>query len=147
MGFVDIATVFEAMGSFYNYSPCQEARPALTEEDVQRGTKKGKWMKCGNSISRKVTLLSKCEWWKLYKADVSVKEQLRESFPYKRSVRQDKLLDQIKSGALFDYVQCDIKVPEHQREKFAIFPRISKIQTYVDKIPVQYCRSMLRKKG
>ena len=39
-----------------------------------------------------------CEWWKLYKTHVSVKEDLRESFPYKRPLRV-ALLDKIKSGA------------------------------------------------
>ena len=33
-------TVFEAMGSFYHFSPCQELRPSLIEEDIQRGSKK-----------------------------------------------------------------------------------------------------------
>ena len=33
-------TVFEAMGCFYHYCPCQEARPSLTEEDIERGNKK-----------------------------------------------------------------------------------------------------------
>ena len=33
-------TVFEAMGCFYHYCSCQEARPALTEEDIERGNKK-----------------------------------------------------------------------------------------------------------
>ena len=32
-------TVFEAMGCFYHYCPCQEARPSLTEEDIERGKK------------------------------------------------------------------------------------------------------------
>ena len=54
-------TVFEAMGCFYLYCPCEEARSALTEEDLQRGTKKGNWMKCGDSVLRsKVTFSSKC---------------------------------------------------------------------------------------
>ena len=29
-------TVFEAMGCFYHFCPCQELRPSLTEEDIQR---------------------------------------------------------------------------------------------------------------
>ena len=33
-------TVFGATGCFYHHCCCQEARPALTEEAVQRGTKK-----------------------------------------------------------------------------------------------------------
>ena len=33
-------TVFEAMGCFYHYCPCQEARPSQTEKDIERGNKK-----------------------------------------------------------------------------------------------------------
>ena len=33
-------TVLEAMGCFYHYCSCQEARPSLTEEDIERGNKK-----------------------------------------------------------------------------------------------------------
>ena len=36
----DCNTVFEAMGCFYQFFPCQERRPSLTEEDIQRGGKK-----------------------------------------------------------------------------------------------------------
>ena len=36
-------TVFEAMGCFCHYCPCQEARPSLTEEDIERGNKREKW--------------------------------------------------------------------------------------------------------
>ena len=34
------STVFEAIGCFYHFCPCQELRPSLTEEDIQRGSKK-----------------------------------------------------------------------------------------------------------
>ena len=67
-----------------------------------------------------------CEWWKLWKTDVSVREKLRESLPYKRPMRQVYLLDKIKSGALFGYVQYDIKVPKHLRRKIANSPPIFK---------------------
>ena len=33
-------TVFEAMGCFYHFCPCQELRLSVTEEDIQRGSKK-----------------------------------------------------------------------------------------------------------
>ena len=33
-------TVFEAMGCYYHYCPCQEARPPLTDTDIERGVKK-----------------------------------------------------------------------------------------------------------
>ena len=55
-----------------------------------------------------------------------VKQHLRESFPYKRPLRKDSLLEQIRSGELFGYVQCDIEVPEVLKKKFANFPPIFK---------------------
>ena len=67
-----------------------------------------------------------CEWWNLYKTTTCVKEHLRESLPYKRPLREEDLLEQIRSGKLFGYVQCDIEVPEELKEKFAIFPAIFK---------------------
>ena len=33
-------TVFEAMGCFYHFCPCQQLRPSLSDEDFQRGSKK-----------------------------------------------------------------------------------------------------------
>ena len=60
-----------------------------------------------------------CEWRKFYEIVVSVREHLREFFLHKRPLCQDQWLDKIESGALFDYVQCDIKLPEHLREQFA----------------------------
>ena len=32
--------VLEAMGCFYHFCCCQEVRPSLSVEDIQRGTKK-----------------------------------------------------------------------------------------------------------
>ena len=36
-------------------------------------------------------------------------------------------MEQIRSGKLFGYVQCNIEVPEELKEKFANFPPIFKI--------------------
>ena len=33
-------TVFEAMGCYYYYCPCQEVRPTLTDIDIEKGMKK-----------------------------------------------------------------------------------------------------------
>ena len=59
-------TVFEAMDCFYHFCPCQELRPALTEEDIQRGTKKREldalrrhYIQEKNS---KVLEMWECEW-------------------------------------------------------------------------------------
>ena len=65
-----------------------------------------------------------CEWWSLYETTIWVKEHLRLSFPYKRPLRKESLLEQIRSGKLFGYVQCDNEVPEELKERFANFPPI-----------------------
>ena len=68
------------------------------------------------------------EWWKLCKADMSVKEHLRKPIPYKRPLRQNQLSYKIISGALPGYVEGDIKVPGYLREQFANFLPIFKIK-------------------
>ena len=123
-------TVFEAMGCFYHYCSCQEARPALTEEDIERGNKKREMDQMRKQYIKEkgynVVEMWECEWWNLYKTTTCVKKLLRESFPYKRPLREENLLEQIRSGKLFGYVQCDIEVPEELKEKFANFPPIFK---------------------
>ena len=64
------------------------------------------------------------EWWNLCKTTTCFKEHLRESFPYKRPLSEENLLEQIRSGKLFGYVQCDIEAPEELKKKFANFPPI-----------------------
>ena len=124
--------MFEAMGCFYHYCPCQEARSFLTEEDIQRVNKKREI-----DLMRKQYIKEKgynvvemweceCEWWNLHKATTCVKEHLRESFPCKRGLREERLLEQIRSGKLFRYVQCDIEVPEELKKDFASFRPIFK---------------------
>ena len=54
------------------------------------------------------------------------------SFPYRRSLIEHQLLEGIKKGNLFDYVQCDIKVPKKLRANLAKFLSIFR-NTWVNK--------------
>ena len=123
-------TVFEALGCFYHYRPCQAARPSLTEEDIERGNKKREMDQMRKQYIKQkgynIVEMWEGEWWNLYKMTTCVKQHLRESFPYKRPLREESQLEQIRSGKLFGYVQCDIEVPEELKEKFANFPPIFK---------------------
>ena len=67
-----------------------------------------------------------CEWWRLYKTTTNVKLHIRQNFPYRRSFTEQQLLEGMKNGNLFGYVQCDIEVPENLRTNFANFPPIFK---------------------
>ena len=56
-----------------------------------------------------------CEWWGLYKTNASVKNHLRENFPYKRPLSEEQLLQGVIDGRLFGYVKSDIEVHEDMR--------------------------------
>ena len=78
-------TVFEAMGCYYHYCPCQEARPSLTDTDIERGVKKRQQDEMRRDyIQQKgyqIVEMCECECWSLYKIDASVKSLLRKTFP------------------------------------------------------------------
>ena len=112
----------EAVGCYYRYCPCQEARPSLTDTHIEKGMKKRpKDEMLRDYIQQKsyqIVEMWKCEWWSLHKTDASVKRHLRENFPYKRPLSEEQLLQGKIDGQLFSYVQCDIEVPEHLRSYF-----------------------------
>ena len=126
-------TVFDAMGCFCHYCSCQEARASLTEDDIRSGDKKREMDQIRKQYIKEkgynVVEMWECEWWNLYKKTTCAKEHLRGSFPYKRPLREERLLEQIRSVKLFGYVQSDIEVPEELKKNFAKFPPFSKIQT------------------
>ena len=123
-------TVFEAMGCFYHFCPCEELRPSLIEEDFQRGSKKRELdalrrhynQEKGCTVSEKW----ECVWWRLYKTSNTVKQHIREHFPYERSLAAEQFSQEIKEGKLFGYVQYDIEIPENLRANIANFPPIFK---------------------
>ena len=118
-------TVFEAMGCFYHFCVCQKLRSSLTEEAIQRGSKKREINALRHYIQEKGFKgidIWEFEWWRLYKITNTVKQHIREHFPYRRSLAAEQLLEEMKEGKLFGYVQCDIEVPEILRSKFDNFP-------------------------
>ena len=123
-------TVFEAMGCYYRYCPCQEVRPSLTDTNIERGGKKRQQDEMRRDYIEKrsyqIVEMWECEWWSLYKTNASVKSHLRENFPHRRPFSEEQLLQGITRGRLFGYVSCDIEVPEHLRDYFSNFPPIFK---------------------
>ena len=59
--------VFEGMGYFYHFCPCQELRSSLSEEDIQRGSKKRELDALRRHYIQekgyKVIEMRECEWW------------------------------------------------------------------------------------
>ena len=95
-------TMFEAMGCFYHFCHCQELRPSLTEEEIERGSKKRELDALRRHYKQekvfKVIEMWECEWWRLYKTTNTVKQHIREHFPYRRSLAAEQLLEEIKKG-------------------------------------------------
>ena len=113
-------TVFEALSGFYHFCNCQEVRPSLTEEDIQRGSKRDLDELRRSYIQEKgftVIEMWEREWWRLYKTATYVKLHIREKFPHKRSLTEHQLPQGIKKGNFFGYVQCNIEVPEKPDRK------------------------------
>ena len=82
---------------FYHYCPCQETRPSLTEEDIERGNNRREMDQMRKQYAKEkgqnVVELWECEWWNLSRTTPCVKEKLGESFPYKRPLREERLLE------------------------------------------------------
>ena len=59
-------TVFEAMGCYYHFCSCQEARPFLTEQDIERGNKKREMVDMRREYIKekgyKVEEMWECDW-------------------------------------------------------------------------------------
>ena len=76
------------MDCYYNYCPRQEAYFSLTDADIERGMKKWQQDEMRREyIQQKgyqIVEMWECEWWSLYNTDASVKNRLREKFPYRR---------------------------------------------------------------
>ena len=90
-------TVFEAMGCYFQYCPCQEARPSLTGNDIMRGIKRDNNTKCVKKISnRKDTKLLKCGSASGGNYDATVKNHLRAIFPYQRPLSEKPLMQRLR---------------------------------------------------
>ena len=140
---------FEGMGCYYHYCPCQKARPFLTDTDIARGLKERQ-----QDVMRRGYIRQKCyqfvemwesEWWSLYTTDASLKSHLREKFPHRRPLSEEKLMQGIINGRHFRYVQSDIEVPDRLRDFFSNFPPIF-INTVLSRDDIGNLRKQLAEK-
>ena len=110
-------TVFEAMVCYCHCRRCQEACPSLIDNEVMRGLKKREQDQIRKEYTQqkgyKIIEMWVCNWWKFYRTDAPVKSYLRATFPYKRPLSEEQILQGIIDGRLFCYVQCDIEVSGH----------------------------------
>ena len=101
-------TVFEAMGCYYHFCSCQEARPSLTDQYIEQANKKREMDDMRREYIKekrsKVEEMWECEWWESFKTNDKIKNHVRTHFPCKRPTSTDYLQAKTKDGALFGYV-------------------------------------------
>ena len=123
-------TVFEAMGCYFHFCPCQESRPSLTDDDIKRGTKKREMDDLRKDYIREkgysIEEMWECSWWDQFKNNVGLKNHVRTHFPFKRPLSTNSLVQNIRNEKMFGYVQCDLSVPDELKAKFSNFPPIYK---------------------
>ena len=89
-------TVFEAMGFYFHFCPCQEARPSIIDDDIKRGTKKREMDELRKNYIREkgdtIEEMWECSWWDQFKNNVEVKNHVRTHFPFKRPLSASSLV-------------------------------------------------------
>ena len=70
-----------------------------------------------------------CEWWNLYGTTTCVKEHLRESFPYKRPLREESLWNKKEAVNCLVMYNVTFKCLKSSRNKLLTFHPFSKRQT------------------
>ena len=76
------------MGCYYHFCSCQEARPSLIDQDIERGNKKRMMENmCRENFKEKgykVEEMWGCEWWESFKTNDKIKSYVRTHFPNKK---------------------------------------------------------------
>ena len=130
MGFVLFAIMcLKQRVDFTTFLPVKSF-PSLTEEDIEDGRRKGELDELRRCFTQEksstVIVIWECEWWRIHKTTTKVKLHNRENFAYRRSLTEHQLLEGIKKGNLFGYVQFDNEIPKNLRANFVNFPPIFK---------------------
>ena len=77
-------TVFEAVGCYLHYCPCQDARPSLTDNEIMRRIKKREQDQMRKEYIQqkgfKIIEMWECNWWELYRTDATVKKSSSNKF-------------------------------------------------------------------
>ena len=72
-------TVFKALVCYYHLCSCQEARPFLTEQDIEQGNKKREMDDMRREYIKKkgykVEEMWECDWWESFKTDDKIKSK------------------------------------------------------------------------
>ena len=119
-------TVFEAMGCYFHFCPCQESRASLSEEEMRRGIRKREHDQLRRDYLRNkgynIVDVCECNWWERVKEEENVRNHMRKNFTFKLPRKQESLLAKVRDGKILGYVQCGLEIPDGLKYKFSNFP-------------------------
>ena len=132
-------TVFEAMGFYFFYRPCREARSSFTDNEIMGGIKRREnKTKCAKSISNRMdTTLLKCgsaigrNYTELMHQSKFIFEQISHINVLSAKNNSCKELSMVNSLVLFNVI---LKCLNACATTFPSFPKFSKILLYVEMI-------------
>ena len=130
MASAPIVTVFEAMGCYFHFCPCQEEKRLLFE-DIENGLKTRERDSGAREylqgLGYTVVEIWECQWKKWRRENINgVKQFVNKIYPFQQSLSKNALIEKIKRGDLFGVVDCSLEVPEHLYPYFGDFPPIFK---------------------
>ena len=98
-------TVFEDIGCYFQFGPCQEAKVSLSEEEAHRGIRKREHDELRRdylqSKGYKIVEIWDCKMWESVKEEKNIRNHVRKNFPFKLLKKQESLLAKIRDGELF----------------------------------------------
>ena len=77
-----------------------------------------------------------CEDWQNFKTNEKIKKQIRTNFPCKRPLSTESLLETLKDGSLYSYIQGDLAVSDELEAKPAIISFLLELGLQIIKIPL-----------
>ena len=84
------------MGCYFHFCSCQEARPSLIDQDIERGNKKREMDDMRREHIKekgyKVEETWECEWWENFVTDDKTQNPVSTQFHYKRLLSTDSFL-------------------------------------------------------
>ena len=85
-------TVFEVMGRYFHFCPCQEAKASLSEEETQVGIRKRGHDELRTYYLKgkeyKIVEIWECKWWESVKEEENVRNHVRRNFLFKLPLKQ-----------------------------------------------------------
>ena len=84
----------------------------------------------------------RCEGWQNCKTNEKFRNPIRSKFSYKTYLSSESVLEKLRDGSIYGYIQCDLVVPDELKTKFANFPPIFKRLKWEELISGSICQIM-----